>query len=238
VRDTQWRVATRNALDKVKSMEDLFDATDEIGSQSDKVMQSFHASVQEILYSQGWSTEDVNLYLGSGLLPRIVQRFLQYYYKMFLHFQKLAAKDPDPDHFREYTMLHIKHHARQLRQIRLYAPRRSLMILRSYTYLRDAKEKGFTDIKLMGALAQKLQEMTSTLTDLAGSASLRQKPPKEWACSHCHSEIHQGGPNECPLKDLKTKVSRRLANEAEKKIKEDPDVLARLIAEEKAKPKP
>jgi hypothetical protein len=69
VRDTQWRVVSRSALDKVKTMEDLFDATDEIGSQSDKVLQSFHASVQEILYSQGWTPDDVNVYLGSGLLP-------------------------------------------------------------------------------------------------------------------------------------------------------------------------
>jgi hypothetical protein len=114
--------------------------------------------------------------LGFGSAShRIVQRFLQYYYKMFLYFQKLAAKNPDPDHFRDYTMLHITHHARQLRQIQLYAPRRSLMLLRSYTYLRDAKDKGFTDIRLMGALTQKLQELMTSLQDRAGTTN-RQKP--------------------------------------------------------------
>jgi hypothetical protein len=66
VRDTRWWVASRNALDKVKTMEDLFDVTNEIDSQSDKVLQSFHASVQEILYSQGWTPDDVNVFLEVG----------------------------------------------------------------------------------------------------------------------------------------------------------------------------
>jgi hypothetical protein len=130
LRDTQWKVANRNAIDKVKTMEDLYDADDEIGSQSEKVLQGFEATLQEILFCQGWSTEDVDLYIASGLLPRIVQRLLALYYELYLHFQRLAVRDPDPDHFKDLTMVHIAYHARQLRQIRMYAPRQSLMILR------------------------------------------------------------------------------------------------------------
>jgi hypothetical protein len=48
----------------------------------------------------------------------------------------------------------------------MYAVRRSQMILRLYTYPRDAKAKGFTDIRLVGQVTQKLQDMTRQLTDL------------------------------------------------------------------------
>jgi hypothetical protein len=235
-RDTQWRGANRNALDKIKTMEDLYDAADEISSQSDKVLQSYEAATQEILFVQGWAKPDVDMYVSAGLLPRIVQRFLAMYYEMYLHFQRLVAQNPDPNHFREFTMLNIEHHAKQLRQIRMYSARRSHMFLRSYTYMRDARAKGFTDVKLIGAITYKLQELTHLWTDVQTSAVLSAKPKaKEWACSHCHSDLHTGGSAACVLADFKTKVARRLAKEAEKKVKEEPGVLARLMAEELAR---
>jgi hypothetical protein len=216
-------------------MDDVFDAADEIGSQSDKVMSSFEASIQEILYSQGWAMDDVDVYVASGLLPRIVQRLLTtLYYELFLHIQKLIAHDPDPDHFKEFTLLHVKHHARQLRQIRLYATRCSHMILRSYAYLRDAQSKGFTDIKLVRLMTQKLQDMTRLLTE-QNSIARQPKSIKEWSCAHCHSELHSGGMAACPLTDFKAKIARRMAKEASTKLKEEPGVLEPLITEEKAK---
>jgi hypothetical protein len=106
-RDIQWKVASQNALDKISTMAEVFDAADEIGSQFDKVMGSFEVSIQEILYSQGWAKDDVDVYVASGLLPRIVQRQLTLYYKLFLHIQKRIAHDQDPDHFKEFTLLHV-----------------------------------------------------------------------------------------------------------------------------------
>jgi hypothetical protein len=150
---------------KIKTIEDLYDAADELGSQADKVLQSFEASILELLYSKGWARDDVDQYVITGLLPRIVQRLLAIYYEIYLHFQRLVVQNPDPDHFQTYTMLHVEYHARQLRYIRMYAVRRSGMLLRSYTYLRDAKSKGFTDVKLIGTVTNKLQEMTSLISD-------------------------------------------------------------------------
>jgi hypothetical protein len=235
-RDTQWKVASRNAIDKIKTTEDLYDAADEIGSQSDKVLQSYEASIQEILYTQGWAPADVDQYISSGLLPRIVQRLLAMYYELYLHFQRMVVQNPDPEHFKTFTMLHIQHHTRQLRQIRLYAVRRGTMILRSYTYLRDAKAKGITDVKLISLVTNKLQELTQLLSEarlLDGGSPTKSK---EWACSHCHSELHGGGPNACTLKDFKTKIARRIAKEAEKKVRDEPGILTRLMTEERARP--
>jgi hypothetical protein len=191
-------------MDKIKTREDVYEAAEEIGSQSDKVLSSFNASIQEIMYAQGWALGDVELYLASGLLPRIVQRTLALYYELYLHFEKLIVQDPNPDQFKEFTMLHIKYHARQLQQIRMYATRRSALILRAYTYLRDAKKDDFTNMKLVGAITLKLQELTRSLTD-QGSADMSHNKVKDWACTHCHSEIHEGGAGACPLKDVTAK---------------------------------
>jgi hypothetical protein len=221
VRDTQWRGAPCNALDKIKTMDDVFDAAEAIGNQSDKVMTSFEASIQEILYTQGWAKDDVELYVASGPLPRIIQRTMALYYELYLHFQKLIAQNPDHTHFKEFTLLHMKYHARQLRQIRLYAARRSQMVLRSYTYLRDAKAKAFNYIRLVGEITQKLQEMTHQLSEHHMEKPTA-KPPKEWACAHCHSELHTGGMATCPLTDFKAKTARRLAKEAAKHLRRIP----------------
>jgi hypothetical protein len=107
-------------------------------------------------------------------------------------------------------------------------------LLRAYTYLRDAKRDGFTDMKLMGTITQKLQEITRTLHDQGGSARLKLK---DWACTHCHSEIHEGGEGSCPLKELKAKPARRIARDAAKRIKDEPDVINRMIQEEKDREK-
>ena len=108
------------------------------------------------------------------------------------------------------------------------------MILRSYTYLRDAKAKGFTDVKLIGIITTKLQTLTKQLTALKSleNEGHKSKPTKEWSCTHCHSELHTGGSNDCPLKDFKNKVARRIAKEATSKLSEEPDVLKRLMEEE------
>jgi hypothetical protein len=133
-----------------------------------------------------WARDAVELYVASGLLPRITQRLLVLYYELYLHFQKLITHNPEPEHFKTFTMLHVEYHAKQLRQIRLYAVQRSQMIIRSYTYLRDAKAKGFTDIRLIGQVTQKLQDLTRQLTDLQSYADCPSpKPSKEWSCAHC-----------------------------------------------------
>jgi hypothetical protein len=101
------------------------------------------------------------------------------YYKLYLHFQRLVVQNPDLDHFHNFTLLHIQYHARQLHQIRLYATRRSYMILRSYTYLLDAKVKGFTDVKLIGLLVMnKLQELTHLISEAQLHDCAGPKKPK------------------------------------------------------------
>jgi hypothetical protein len=89
---------------------------------------------------------------------------------------------------------------------------------------------------LIGAITQKLQELTRDRLDHGGDGSPSKGKAKDWAYNHCHdSEIHEGGPTACPLKAVKVKVARRIAKEVEQKQKEEPEILARLLAAEKEK---
>jgi hypothetical protein len=108
------------------------------------------------------------------------------------------------------------------------------MVLQTYTYLRDAKSKGFLDIKLLGALTIKWQSLAlQPRTGISGV--LTGATPKPWDCSHCQSSsLHEGGTKKCPAKELRNKPAGRAAKEALKLVKNEPGAFARLIAEELA----
>jgi hypothetical protein len=73
------------------------------------------------------------------------------------------------------------------------------------------------DVKLMGVITHKLQKLTQLLTETQLSASTSKVKQKEWDCNpHCHSELHEGGLASCVLTNF-----RRIAKEAEKKIKDE-----------------
>jgi hypothetical protein len=85
-------------------------------------------------------------------------------------------------------------------------------------------------------MTQKLQDMTRLLMEQQSAPQTSPtKPAKEWACAHCHSDLHTGGMAACPLSDFKAKIARRLAKDATTKQKDEPGILERLIKEEKAK---
>jgi hypothetical protein len=228
-RDTQWKIMSRNALDKIKTIDDLSASTEELSGQRDKVLSNMEAAMREVLFNAGWTKEDADVYCEAGLLPRIIRRSMTIYYELHIHFQTVAMMNPEA--WEDCGKMHVDHHAKQLRQIRMYAARRSQMILQTYTYLRDAKAKGFQDIKLLGAITQKLQDVA--FKNLAVTPR-PPKAPKEWHCTHCHSDLHEGGMKDCSLKEFKAKVARRLARDA----KSDPDALETLMAEERKKPSP
>jgi hypothetical protein len=48
-------------------------------------------------------------------------------------------------------------------------------------------------------------------------------PNHNYPCAHCHSAIHEGGQNMCPLTKIKPKKARALVAAIAAKILEDPD---------------
>ena len=184
------------------------------------------SAIKEILFNVGWTSQDADAYCMSGLLPRLMRQSLQTFYELHVHFQKLAIAHHA--NWKDVGKEHVVHHSLALMRIRRFALTRNQMVLQTYTYLRDAKSKGFLDIKLLGALTIKWHSLA--LQFRAPSSG----PPKAWDCAHCQSTLHEGGYRKCPAKDLKIKPARRAAREALKLVKDEPGAFERLIAEELA----
>jgi hypothetical protein len=227
-RDTQWRMPTRNALDKLLTVEDLNLASEELTGQFDNVTNNMESAIKEILYNAGWTPEDAESFCVSGLLPRIIRSSLLAFMELHMHFQILAIQHPA--HWDEVGKEHVMHHARALGRIRRFALTRSQLVLQVYVYLRDQKSKNFMDIKLLGSLTMKWHGLTlNRLPPGGGNAT------PQWTCAHCHSSLHQGGAKKCPFGEFKVKAARRLALETQRLMATEPGVLERLLAEERAK---
>jgi hypothetical protein len=57
-RDTQWCMPSRNALDQLKTVEDLNSAAEELSGQFDNVTSKIQSAIKEILYNARWTPED------------------------------------------------------------------------------------------------------------------------------------------------------------------------------------
>jgi hypothetical protein len=140
-RDTQWRMQAWNALDKIKTVDDLNEAAEELSSQTDNVLTNMDSAIKEILFNVGWTAQDANAYCMSGLLPRLMQQSLQTFYELHVHFQKLAIANHA--NWKDVGKEHVVHNALALMRIRRFALTCNQMVLQTCTYLRDAKSKGF-----------------------------------------------------------------------------------------------
>jgi hypothetical protein len=194
--------------------------------------------MKEILYASGWAAQDTDSFCLIGLLPRIIRSTMSLYQELFLVFQRLAVAHPNQ--WDEVGLEYVTHHAKAFGRIRKCAQTRSQMILQNYTYLRDAKTKNFMDMKLLGALSLKWHSLAMAGTPAARPKSLvspKAAPtPPPWTCAHCHTvDLHEGGARRCVARDLPILRARRIALEALKVHKTEPDAFERLVNEELAK---
>jgi hypothetical protein len=146
-------LSSRNALDQLKTVDDLNSAAEEVSGQFDNVTSSMDSALKEILYNAGWTAEDSVLFCISGLLPRIIRASLMAVMELHLHFQQLAIKHPT--HWDEVGKEQVLHNVRGPLDRTVTSPLRGASL--PYTYLRDQKSKSFMDVKLLGSLLMKWQ---------------------------------------------------------------------------------
>ena len=136
----------------------------------------------------------------------------------------------------------ISFHSKELRAVRNYAPTRKILILRTYTYLREAKEKRFHDnsmikalyktvmIQGMGIAASAAMDLAtpSAITKNEGGDKEKEVVPKKPECSHCKNlPLHylfkaQPYKRVCPLRSHGATVAKSMAGVILKKYQEDP----------------
>jgi hypothetical protein len=225
-------------MEKIKTIEDCNTAANELSCEAETVLANMDASMKEILYAAGWAVQDTDSFCLIGLLPRIIRATMSLYQELYLVFQRLAVAHPNQ--WEAVGLEYVTHHAKAFARIRKCSQTRSQMILQNYTYLRDAKTKNFTDMKLLGALSLKWHSMAMAGTPAAptkSSAPVKALPaPPPWSCSHCHTaDLHEGGARKCIARDLPILKARRLALESLKVHKTEPGAFERLVTEELTK---
>ena len=108
------------------------------------------------------------------------------------------------------------------------------MLFQNYVYLRDAVAKDFHSSSLTGKFTKTIQEQIRSLRVMmeetqALGARLKDPNNPHYICAHCHSDIHEGGQNKCPLTKFKVKRAQTLVKTLAARIEEDPDDAENII---------
>jgi hypothetical protein len=224
-RDTQFRNPNRNYMNDrtIKSAEDLETGREELESQAQDIMNNMEATICQILFVNGWSRGDIDIFLASGLLPNVMRSIRALYQALWLHLCTLTLKHPF-----KVVSIHIKHHADKLRTLRVYATTRCRLIVWAYVYLRDAKHKNYREQSISDKIM--MMALPSLLT-LKNSDLVPHNPESRvFDCTHCMSDLHRRIP--CPGKRLKAKRARELAIVAARTIDTDPEAFEHLCEAE------
>jgi hypothetical protein len=231
VRDTQWQLASKNSLDRGKlGLDDLVGYTEELTSQCPNVLGNMQMAMHEILFHEGWTQEEAEVYCEQGGAMRLVYLTFNNFYSLLLHIIGKSYKHPEQwDHVGRQ---HLNFHAKNLRLIRKYTLRRSQMIFQNYIYLRDARSSGYQNTKLLAKLTEELQDAVFTDDTSPPPKTEASKGKTDWACSHCHGDFHDGGHEHCDLAAYKTKEARRMAKDVARRLKAgEADAVTKVVAE-------
>ena len=230
-RETQWQTSNRNALGRIKTYQNLLGFVGEFGKQRKQVLKNMRGRMTDSLFHAGWDIEEANLFYQAGLLPTVMRLTMEHYWELLSHLRNIATEHLD-DWEAAYT--HVLHHSEKLRVIRDNAATRNQMLFQNYVYLRDAVAKDFHSSSLTGKFTKTIQEQIRSLrvtmeeTQALG-ARLKDPNNPQYSCAHCHSDIHEGGQNKCPLTKIKVKRARTLAKALAARIEEDPDDAENII---------
>mmetsp|Transcript_7335 Transcript_7335/g.17361 ORF Transcript_7335/g.17361 Transcript_7335/m.17361 type:complete len:162 (+) Transcript_7335:1413-1898(+) len=118
--------------------------------------------------------------------------------------------------------VHRTFHANKLISIRTLSNTRTNCMLRVYIYLRDQEKKGFLSEKLQVKINEAIYEQSRKKPMEFEAASAGQGDQTRHSCSHCQSNLHNGGKTQCLFKDLSAIKARSHAREADQQLRANP----------------
>jgi hypothetical protein len=221
-RDSQWKMNSRNALDKIKTPEELMENTDELLQSVEEIVSNMEMAIKDILLASGWNLTSAKTYCTAGLMTQLTRDMLNNYILLHQHLYQLYMNNPST--WEDMGLVHLQYFAKMFLRIRRNVINRFQMWLRTYIALRDSRDKRFIDVKLIGQL---LTRPTSAIPPTKVAAA-----NQKWDCSHCNTkDMHEGGSKRCPAHELTSSTARRVRRQAQKLIADDLESFTRLIAE-------
>jgi hypothetical protein len=192
-RDIFWRSTSRVQMATMTSKAMLVEKISELNEVQEMVFANCKGQFHSILHHAGWDTQSIEMWLFSGLLPRILEKTFDFYLQLLHHALTMTCSQPWPR-----VAFFLSFHARKLALIRTLAPTRLQCLLQNYTYLRDMAADQFASLAYHNALLSQMNDIV--------------KPRVR--CSHCRSTLHLGDTRCCPWKDETPNQAKRNSQRA------------------------
>lgn len=229
VYDQTWMSIRRHGLRYVKDGRSLLEVAKNVMKAKDTAFTKQSNRIFDFMTRRNYEEDEIDVYLASGFLPRIVAASFENYHALLVHARELHMNHPDPWEGGPACTL-ITYHSDKLLTIRMNAESRRDMILRTYVHLRDSAQKSFYH----ESITEAIWDQMSTLNEKLASAGPRRgggggktgdgggkggEVTKKPTCSHCKSsDLHEAmkvgvGKADCPLADMNGKDARKAAKE-------------------------
>jgi hypothetical protein len=115
-RDSQWKMNSRNALDKIKTPEELMENTDELlQSVDDKIVSNMEMAIKDILLASAWNLTSAETYCTAGLMTRLTRDMLNNYILLHQHLYQLYMNNPST--WEEMGLVHLQYFAKMFLRI-------------------------------------------------------------------------------------------------------------------------
>jgi hypothetical protein len=227
--DPNFNNPTRNAIARIKNLEDLRKAISKLFETRQMTEAGFKSILQTLLMGhENWDERMFELYWQMGVLPQIFRWSREAYTALLMEAERMCTNGS----WTEEAQIFLEHHADKLGTIREIGARTRLQLVwQTYTYLRDTQRNRFTSVVLQEkqhrSVRQRMEDMELRLTEASHTprGGARNPPnPNDDAhkCSRCRSStLHPGvGGEFCVFKSFRFRVSKIMARTAEKLILE------------------
>jgi hypothetical protein len=223
-----YRSNSNNGLRQIKSKDDLYEAMETVPDAWEDLETSQRSQFINILDRSGYDADYIDLYLQTGMLPRIVRDTYTYYVGLLNTVNSHANGIPDEAWNYSLAGKMLAIHRDRLASIRRQSSNYREMILRNYTYLREAHSNKYYDARLNRELWKSQYGLQGAISAPGtsggggggGGGGATSTTP---TCPCCKRKAaHTGGEADCPLKPLnaalRRKAMRDLSSRAAQKL--------------------
>lgn len=217
-RDLGYQSERRNALDTIKSQEQLLSFRDELEETSEEALDSSENQMRNVMIFHGLDPAVYEYYLTASPFPTLIRKTLEFYKSLVDHIVTLSSKCGGFAH----AQMDLQHYAHKLAVRRKGSHSRLEVLLKVYCELRDGHRNKFIDPKLqqkknalLFARANMVVPTTPKATPQPPTAD-GSTTPKTKVCRRCGSKSHPNYSG-CPLYhvDVPVPIARRIAVECQ-----------------------
>ena len=221
-----YRTNSNNGLRQIKSKNDLYDAMENVPDAWEDLETSQRSQFINVLDRSGYDSDYIDLYLQTGMLPRIVRDTYTNYVGLLNTVNSHANGISDESWAYSLAGKMLALHCDRLASIRRQSSNYREMVLRNYTYLREAHANKYYDSRLNRELWKNQQgpQRAPSAPSTSGSGGGGNGAASTAAACPCckRKAVHTGGEADCPLKPLnaalRRKAMRDLSSRAAQKV--------------------